>query len=313
MSMINFENFATDAHSYAGSDDKRSIFMNGKYYMVKLANANEPKNSLQTSASNNAISEYIGSHIMQSLGLETQNTILGHWSDCVAVACEDFRKDGEELHEFSWYMQNVIPKAQIGRIPTYEQLYKTFNECSFLQSIRQESIEHYWNTIIGDALIGNFDRHKDNFGFLTNKTTGEIRPAPIYDCGSCLYPELAEQKLKYVLKNPDEIKKRIYEFPKIALNRNASKNKEIKFGYYELLSSGVDAECTNALLRIYPHIDMSKIFSIIDETPLVSNTRKNFYKQMLKYRKILILDKSYELAMGRSFANAAYEMQEIEF
>lgn len=298
MKIIDFSIYETDAHSYSGSDDKRSIYMDGKYYMVKLPNRNESPNSLQTSISNNVISEYIGSHIMQTMGLETQNTLLGYWGDEIVVACEDFRKEGEELHEFSWYMQNVIPKSQIGRIATYEQLYKTFSECRFLQNIRQEGIERYWDIIVGDTLIGNFDRHKDNFGFLTNKTIGTIRNAPIYDCGSCLYPSLSEDKFRQILSNPREIELRIYQFPKIALNKNSSKNREDKFGYFELLSSNYDKEYTKAFFRLRDKIDMDTIFSVIENTPFITDERIDFYKKMLSYRKELILDKSYDLLMG---------------
>ena len=295
MKMIDFRQFEIDVHSYSGSDDKRNIYMNGKYYMVKLPNYNPSEDSLITSITNNVVSEYIGCHIMESMGLSVQNTLLGFWGENLAVACEDFRKEDEELHEFSWYMQNVIPKVKIGRIPTYEQLYKTFNECPFLQRIKQESIENYWNIIIGDALIGNFDRHKDNFGFLTNKKTGEIKPSPIYDCGSCLYPALSEEKFMSILSDFEEIKLRVYNFPKIALNRNSNKNKEDKFEYYELLSSDFDKECTKALVRLYPRINMSKICNIIDDTPYITDVRKNFYKQMITYRKELILDRAYEV------------------
>lgn len=294
MQMIDFRQFHADAHSYSGSDDKRSIYMDGKYYMVKLPNRNESPNSLQTSVSNNVISEYVGSHVMQTLGLETQNTLLGYWGDEIVVACQDFRGEGDELHEFSWYMQNVIPKSQIGRIPTYEQLYKVFNECIFLQGIRQEGIERYWDIIIGDALLGNFDRHKDNFGFLTNRNSGTIKNAPIYDCGSCLYPSLSEEQFGFVLSQPTEIERRIYQFPKIALNRNPNKNREDKFGYLELLSSNFDAECTRALFRVYPKIDMDKIYEVIDNTPCISDVRKKFYKKMIAFRKELILDRAYE-------------------
>lgn len=293
MWMDDFRKFQTDAHNYSGSDDKRCIYMDGKYYMVKLPNRNESPNSLQTSVSNNVVSEYIGSHIMQSMGLEAQNTLLGHWGDEIVVACEDFRGEGEELHEFSWYMQNVLPKSQIGRIPTYEQLYQVFNECIFLQGIRQEAIERYWNIIIGDALLGNFDRHKDNFGFLTNKDTGTIKNSPVYDCGSCLYPSLSEEQFDFILSQPAEIERRIYQFPKIALNKNPNKNRELKFGYLELLSSGFDEECTRALFRVYPRIDMGRIYAVIDATPYISETRKNFYKKMLAFRKELILDAAY--------------------
>lgn len=294
MKAVDFSQYVTDAHSYGGSDAKRSIYMDGKYYMVKLPNDISSPNSLQTSVSNNVISEYVGSHIMQAIGLEAQNTLLGHWGDQVAVACEDFREEGYELHEFSWYMQNVIPKNQIGRIPAYEQLYKIFNGCTFLRGIRQACIESYWDMIVGDALLGVSDRHKDNFGYLTNKDTGVIRPAPIYDCGGCLYTNLSEDKFDEVLSDPDEINIRMYEFPKIALNRNANKNKEDRFGYFELLSSNFDKELTRAFFGIYPRIGMSKVLEVVDGTPFISDNRKNFYKQMLTHRKELILDKAYE-------------------
>ena len=289
--MIDFSNYEVDIKSYSGSDDKRNIMYNDKLYMIKIPNHEETKNSLQTSVSNNVISEYIGCHIMQSLGLDTQNTLLGMWKNEIVVACEDFCPQGYELHEFSWYMQNVMPKSKIGRIPTYEQLYHTFNECSFLQPVRQAAIERYWDTIIGDALRGNFDRHKDIFGFLTNGK--DIKLAPIYDCGASLYPKLSEEKYSLILNNDEEIKKRVYEFPKIALNKNNSKSTEDRFKYHELLSSGFDKECSNALLRIYPKIDISKIDSIVENTPYISDERINFYKTMIRHRKEMILDYSY--------------------
>ncbi|MDE5557367.1 MAG: hypothetical protein K2J32_06685 [Ruminococcus sp.] len=90
---VDFSKYETDAHNYGGSDRKKSIYFDGKYYMIKMPNEIQTGNSLQTSISNNVISEYIGSHIMQSLGLEAQITLLGLWHDEVVVACEDFRND----------------------------------------------------------------------------------------------------------------------------------------------------------------------------------------------------------------------------
>ena len=311
MEEIDFSEFETDAHSYGGSDSKKSICFNGKYYMVKMPNEIQTQNSLQTSVSNNVISEYIGSHIMQSIGLETQNTLLGYWHEQIVVACEDFREDGDELHEFSWYMQNILPKNEIGRIPTYHQLYRVFEECPFLKPICEKGIERYWDIIVGDALIGNFDRHKDNFGFLTNKNTGMIKLAPVYDCGSSLYPSLSEEKFDKILSSQEEIEQRIYQYPKIALNRNDNKNKEDKFGYFELLSSDFDENLTRAFFGLYEKIDMLEIYHIIEETPFISDTRKEFYEQMLMYRKELILDQAYkklnELESVKKYHDYYYE------
>ena len=38
MKAVDFSQYVTDAHSYGGSDAKRSNYMDGKYYMVKLPN-----------------------------------------------------------------------------------------------------------------------------------------------------------------------------------------------------------------------------------------------------------------------------------
>lgn len=64
---------------------------------------------------------------------------------------------------------------------------------------------------IVDALLGNFDRHNGNWGILIDeqKQTAEI--APVYDCGSCLYPQLDEKQMETVLHNEDDINQRIYK------------------------------------------------------------------------------------------------------
>ena len=37
---------------------------------------------------------------------------------------------------------------------------------------------------IADSLVGNFDRHNGNWGFLINEELKKIEIAPIYDCAS---------------------------------------------------------------------------------------------------------------------------------
>lgn len=56
---------------------------------------------------------------------------------------------------------------------------------------------------IVDAFLGNFDRHNGNWGILVDecKKTAEI--APVYDCGSCLYPH---HLVKYIATS-DGVKK----------------------------------------------------------------------------------------------------------
>ena len=44
----------------------------------------------------------------------------------------------------------------------------------------------------------------------------------------------------------------------------------------------------------------NKINDIIENTPFISDVRKNFYKKMISYRKELIFDKAYGLLIRQN-------------
>lgn len=78
--MIDFTNCPIDlTANYGGSDKKRGILYDNKRYMLKLSDrfSEEKRNSLNSSYTNSAYSEYIGCHILQSMGFSVQNTLLG--------------------------------------------------------------------------------------------------------------------------------------------------------------------------------------------------------------------------------------------
>ena len=66
---------------------------------------------------------------------------------------------------------------------------------------------------IVDALIGNWDRHNGNWGFLYNPETDKISLDPIYDCGSCLFPQADDEIMRKTLDDPAELEIRIFERP----------------------------------------------------------------------------------------------------
>lgn len=103
--------------------------------------------------------------------------------------------------------------------------------------------------------------------------------APIYDCGSCLYPQMDETVMRMVMYNEDELLNRIYVFPNSALKINGN-----KINYHSFINSLESEDCNAALLRIYSKIDMNEISRIIDDTPYISNLQKNFYKTSIGKR-----------------------------
>jgi len=296
--LFDIDNAKRAYRDYGGSDSKESYILGDDYYMIKFADTKVEENSLAASTSNSAISEYVSSHIAESMGLSVHKTKLAVVDGEIAVACLDFVEPNHKLQELNWFMRTVYRKQELGRIPSYDQLYGTINQ-SDLSSIASEAIMHYFYNFVLDAYIGNFDRHSGNLGFIRNLLTGELTTSPIYDCGSSLYPGLSETKFTDILSNKEEVLKRVNDFPKSALNKDNNFKQLNKYGYFEMLSSGMDANCTRAFLELYPRIDESKVNSIIDNTPLISDLRKTFYKQMLHYRKELILDRAYQVLQRR--------------
>ena len=147
---------------------------------------------------------------------------------------------------------------------------------------------------IVDVLIGNWDRHNGNWGFLYNNQTDEISFAPIYDCGSCLYPQADAEIMKRTLEDPNEMNLRIFERPLSGIKVNGQ-----KIQYFNFISSLQNKDCNKALKRILPKINLAEIYEIIESTPFISDLQKLFYKTMIRERKERILDFLYRKLIRR--------------
>ena len=66
-----------------------------------------------------------------------------------------------------------------------------------------------------------------------------------------------------------------------------------KITYSEFYKKDI-SDLNDALLRIYPRIEMNKIYDIIDNTMYLSLERKEFLKKSVTIRKEKILDVAYK-------------------
>jgi len=280
-----FEQYANSYKFYGGADNKSSINIDGADYMLKFQNTIVNRNQLNSFYSNNIFSEYISCKIIESMGLDTQEVLLGHYNGKLAVACKDFTNQNQNLIEFSKIENRVIDSAHRGRTPILSNLNTIFKSDIFDDKLKVEAKERYWDIFICDALIGNFDRHSGNWGYLIDILSGEMKNAPIYDCGSSLYPQLSDEGMMKVLCTEAEIRERIDKFPKAALIVNGS-----KINYKTYIGSLENNDCNQALLRVSPKIDLKKINTIIADTPFISEKRKKFYVTMLerRYNEIIL-------------------------
>ena len=64
--------------------------------------------------------------------------------------------------------------------------------------------------------------------------------------------------------------------------------------FYSEIFKNSPKDLKGAILRIAPRIDMDKINAIIDSVPAISDVDKQFFKESIKIRKELIIDKALE-------------------
>ena len=277
--MIDFTNAIEELNNYKGSEKKKTLLYNGKKYLVKFPDPIREKNK-NISYINNAFSEYIGSNIFKICGFKTQNTLLGRYiyngKEKIVCACEDFTDEENILYEFENLALSTNPDKKIEtELP---DIMDVIEESKMIDT--EKTKEMFWNMFIIDSLIGNTDRHNGNWGFIMNKKTGSIEFSPIYDCGSCLNPMIEDNELEKISET---------ELKNLAVNcYSCLKENGKKINYMSYIKQIKNQDCNNAIKRVYPSIDINKINDFINQIEKISNKRKEFYKNILKYRYEII-------------------------
>lgn len=279
---MNFSMFKRSDVYYSGSERKVGIIIGEDEYMVKFQKATAFGKRY------NHVSEYLGSRIFGLLGFEVQETFLGSYDGEPVVACKNFIGHDEYFVPFNDVGESTLDQDKELYQYTYEDIMQMLRDNSKLTNVN-ETISLFWEMFIVDALLGNFDRHGGNWGFI--KSNDRYRLAPVFDNGSCLYPKMIdEHEMLSIMQSEVETDKRIYTFPTSQIKLNGNKS-----SYYDVINSLAFPECNIALEKIVERIDLDIIFKLIDETVEISDVRKEFYKYMLKQRYEKILKASYDL------------------
>ena len=234
------------------------------------------------SYANGCFSEYLGCKIYKSIGIPVQEVRLGTYmikgKEKIVVACKDFTEPGVVLQDFASLKNRMIDSERQGYGTELSDILQTIEEQSLVDP--ESLMERFWDMFIVDALIGNWDRHNGNWGFLYDDRSDEMSLAPVYDCGSCLYPQADDKIMEQVLTERAQMDKRIFDIPLSAINIDGK-----KIRYFDFISSLQYDGCNQALNRIISRIDMSKIKEIVEDTPFISGLQKRFYLAILNERK----------------------------
>ena len=274
---IDFSEYKLNGKYYGGSEKKEGVTIEGEDYMIKY------QKHTAFGKRNNHISEFIGSHVFEICGLEAHKTYLGYRNGEQVVACKDFNVSGKQFVPFNDVGERTLDQDKEMYQYDYEDIMQMLYDNSKLTNV-QNTISMFWRIYIIDALLGNFDRHGANWGFI--KENNRYTLAPVFDNGSCLFPNLVDEtEMKEIMESETETDKRIYKFPTSQVKLNGKKS-----SYFEVINSLQFNECNEALRYVMAQLDMSKIENLINETPFITDVQRAFYKHMLtaRYHKILL-------------------------
>ncbi len=140
------------------------------------------------------------------LGIPTARVDIGMYDSRIGSFSYLVNKPNEELREGAWFI--------LGRHPRYDVDNLVDSECGKYYSVElifeiseDQKMRLFWlNMMFFDFLIGNSDRHQNNWAFLLPiEDKGEdiirMRPCPLYDNGSSLCCYINDLQIQEYLGN----------------------------------------------------------------------------------------------------------------
>lgn len=268
--------------AYNGANGKKiAVRYQGETWILKFPpNVRERPNN--QSYSNSCISEHLGSTIFRMVGIPAQETLLGthvNGSTKVVCACKDFTRPGVRLFDFCSIKNTVIDSDTGGTGTELDDVLATIDMQTFVDPVVVH--ERFWQMFVVDALLGNFDRHNGNWGFLVDELSGNSSLAPVFDCGSCLLPQADEDIMQRCLVDEHEMNARIFTFPASMLKVDGR-----KINYYDFIQGAHPAGLDSALSQLLPRINAIDFTKMINDIPYLTPLQREFYVTYLTQRRM---------------------------
>lgn len=244
--LVNFNDCEQVDLVLGGAMNKITILYKGELFILKF----DKKGSTAT------ISEYIASLLARDLQLDCQQVLLGTYHGNRCCALKYFLNSGELLHAYREINDSSLNSGFARStsdtrydLPTIINTIKEYKNLDIPTSYR---LKFFQNMCFFDTIIGNFDRHWGNWGFIGSSKN--YRLAPLFDNGSSLFPQRQSTGVLNILYSEEEMLKRVYNFPTSALKKGSD-----KYNYKELVLELVtifDTDVLNEFCAKFELIDI---------------------------------------------------------
>lgn len=278
--MIDYSNYEQSLLAYDGlACNKIGLVKDDVYYMVKF-----PCNVCSLSNNvNDVVSEYVASKVV-SFYMPAHEVDIGLYKGKICAVCTDFAGDVGKLLRYSELKTTLVDPIvdKFGRIsnglsPEMKDIDYTLHNNIAAKRVERVN-ESFWRMFILDALNGNPDRNNGNWGLLLKNNA--ISFSPVYDNGSALNYRWPDEKLKTVMADKEQMKTVAYHGIVCFFQHGAK-----KINPYQYMESGASEYLKQELLKLDFSDDMyARICAIVDQVEVISETRKDFYKELYRMR-----------------------------
>ena len=313
--MIKIENFneiIPSGITYGGhSGSKKGIIFEDERWFLKYPKSTKSMDAPGLSYTTSPLSEYLGSHIYNLIGLDTHETRLGIAGDKVVIACKDFLNKNETILDFNSIKNDYDEKIEkeLEELSSstkkhsgtdLDEVMIIINNNDYFKKIPALK-DHFWDMFIIDALISNNDRNDNNWGLVLNHDTMELKVSPVYDNGASFYSKTSDERIENILSSDFKIKQVIYDSAVCSFVKDGKIVNPLKF-----IESMTNDECNRALIRIFPKINLNKIKELFDNIPycyndltILSNVQRKLYYESIKYKYEKVFLPIYETLMKK--------------
>lgn len=105
------------------------------------------------------------------MGLKVQDTLLGTYNiggnEKIIVACRDFTSENTVFKQFAELKNSQIETSKNGYGTELSEVRDAIDN-QLIYDVK-ELTDFFWDMFIANSLVGNFDRHNGNWGFLINE------------------------------------------------------------------------------------------------------------------------------------------------
>jgi len=244
------------------------------------------------------ISEHLAHRIGNLLGISTAKVDVGVYDSRIGSISYLVNSPTEELREGASFIIGKHPNYDVQNLfdPDTEEYYSVKH---IFEVIDDNKIHYYWiQMMFFDFLIGNRDRHQNNWAYLLpiedkGKKIIRVRPCPLYDNGSSLCCYINETQLDdYLGRDKNRINALVDTKSKSAIRIDSSIKKLPNHSDVIRYLLEKYPESKKIADNIISKMSVKNIEKLIDAYPdtLVSEKRKQLLSLFLK-KKIELLVK----------------------